>query len=73
MPNHLHLLWKIEIQWMLEEVQRDFMKFTGQMIKFDLNKHHPEVLRLFYVGAKDRKYQFWERNSLTKYLHQEKC
>ena len=38
------------------------------MIKFDLNKHHPQVLKLFYVGAKDRKYQFWERNSLTEYL-----
>ncbi len=68
MPNHLHLLWKIELQWRLEEIQRDFMKFTGQMIKFDLIKHHNEVLKLFYVGAKDRKYQFWERNSLTRYL-----
>jgi hypothetical protein len=44
------------------------MKFAGQMIKFDLIKHHNEVLKLFYVGEKDRKYQFWERNSLTKYL-----
>ncbi len=40
------------------EVQRDFIKYTGQMIKFDLFKHHPEVLKKFYVGAKDRKYQF---------------
>ena len=29
MPNHLHMLWKIEVQWRLEEVQRDFMKYTG--------------------------------------------
>src|SRR5690606_9134440 len=68
MPNHIHLLWKIEKQWRLKEVQRDFMKFTGQMIKFDLNINYPNVLEYFYVGAKDRKYQFWERNSLTKFL-----
>lgn len=44
------------------------MKYTGQMIKFDLNRKHPNVLELFYVGAKDRRYQFWEKNSLIKYL-----
>ena len=44
------------------------MKYSGQMINFDLTKHHPNVLEYFYVGAKDRKYQFWERNSLTRYL-----
>ena len=47
MPNHLHLLWKIENQWRLEEVQRDFMKYTWQMIKFDLNQQHSNVLKLF--------------------------
>ncbi len=45
MPNHLHLLWKIALQWRLEDVQRDFMKYSGQMINFDLFKHHPEVLK----------------------------
>ncbi len=41
---------------------------TGQMIKFELIKHHPDILKKFFLGAKDRKYQFWERNSMTKYL-----
>jgi REP element-mobilizing transposase RayT len=45
MPNHLHMLWKIPLQRKLEEVQRDFMKYSGQMINFDLFKHHPEVLK----------------------------
>ncbi len=44
------------------------MKYTGQMIKFDLIKHHPEVLSHFFVGAKDRNYQFWERNPKIIYL-----
>lgn len=58
MPNHIHLLWKIIFPNTLEQVQRDFMKFTSQTIKFDLVKNHPAVLEKFYVGAKDRKYQF---------------
>jgi putative transposase len=29
-----------------------------------LKINHPAVLEKFYVGAKDRKYQVWERNPL---------
>ena len=46
-------------------VQRDFMKYTAQKIKQDLIKNHPAVLSHFKVSAKDREYQFWERNALT--------
>jgi len=67
-PNHIHLLWRILPSWKLQEVQRDFMKFTGQKIKYDLIQNHPHVLERFYVGLKDRQYQFWERNSLSKFL-----
>ena len=72
MWNHIHLLWKIMPQYTLQEVQLSFMKYTAQMIKFDLQKHHPQVLEKFYVGAKDRQYQFWERNPLTTYLYDRK-
>ncbi|MGH2646042.1 MAG: hypothetical protein ACRDE8_00680 [Ginsengibacter sp.] len=30
-----------------------------------MKKNHRQVLERFYVGAKDRKYQFWERNPLS--------
>jgi putative transposase len=65
MPNHTHLLWTINPTWKLENVQRDMFKFTAQQFKFDLLKNHPKVLEQFYVGAKDRAYQFWERNPLS--------
>jgi REP element-mobilizing transposase RayT len=68
MPNHIHLVWKIATPWKLEDVQRDFMKYTSQMIKFDLKKHHPKVLEQFYVGARDREYQFWHRNPMNKLI-----
>ena len=48
-----------------EAVQRDFLKYTAQKIKADLRKYHPGVLEHFKVGAKDREYQFWERNPLS--------
>lgn len=44
-----------------EAVQRDFLKYTAQRIKKDLQKKHPDVLAYFKVDAKDREYQFWER------------
>ena len=37
----------------------------SQTIKRDLEKNHPKVLEKFYVGAKDREYQFWKRNPLS--------
>jgi len=65
MNTHLHLLWQIQYGCKREEVQRDFLKFTGQKIKYDLQKNDPAFLTLFLVKAKDRQYQFWERNALS--------
>jgi REP element-mobilizing transposase RayT len=69
MPNHLHLLWKMEGPHKREDVQRDFLKFTAQQIKYDLTRNHPAVLEKFRVGAKDRQYQLWERNPLSIYCY----
>lgn len=65
MSNHLHLIWQMKNGWKADAVQRDFLKFTAQRIKADLLKKHPKVLALFKVDAKDREYQFWERNPLS--------
>ncbi|MEO6455325.1 MAG: hypothetical protein ABIN97_14690 [Ginsengibacter sp.] len=64
MSNHIHLIWQIQNGYERENVQRDFLKFTSQTIKRDLQKNHPAVLEKFHVVAKDRKYQIWERNPL---------
>ncbi|MEO6329606.1 MAG: transposase [Ginsengibacter sp.] len=65
MSNHIHLIWQIQEGYGRENVQRDFLKFTSQTIKRDVQKKHPAVIEKFYVGAKDRKYQIWERNPLS--------
>jgi len=65
MPNHIHLIWQMEAGIDPVAVQRDFLKYTAQKIKADLRTFHPYVLSLFKVEAKDRHYQFWERNPLS--------
>ncbi len=37
-PNHIHLIWQIQPGLKRENVQRDFLKYTAQKIKFDLLK-----------------------------------
>ena len=72
MPNHLHLIWQMQAGIKRENVQRDFLKFTSQRIKDRIELNEPELLSQFLVNAKDRKYQLWERNSLTVDLWSEK-
>ena len=68
MPNHIHLIWQIKPGHKPENVQRDFLRFTGQQIKFFLQKNDPVFLERFRVNAKDRQYQLWERNPCSKAL-----
>jgi len=65
MPNHIHLLWQILNIYKRESVQRDFLKFTGQMIKMNLQENNPVELENYLVNLKDRAYQIWQRNSLS--------
>ena len=65
MDNHLHLIWQLKHPHKAKDIQRDFLKFTAQKIKFDLLENHRNLLPYFRVNAKDRLYQFWERNPLS--------
>ena len=63
--NHIHLIWQIQNGYERDAVQRNFLKFISQTIKRDLEKNQPKDLKRFYLGAKDRVYQFWKRNPLS--------
>jgi len=65
MPNHIHVIWQMREGINPSDVQRDFLKYTAQQIRFDLKKNHPEVLAHFKVDVKDRSYQFWEHRPLS--------
>jgi hypothetical protein len=41
------------------------LSFTAHKFKKDLQENHELVLEQFKANAKDREYQFWERNPLS--------
>jgi hypothetical protein len=47
-----------------DAVQRDFLKYNAQQIKFHLQNKNLELLEKCKVKAQDRKYQIWKRNAL---------
>jgi putative transposase len=65
MSNHIHIVWRAANDNTRTDVQQSFMKFTAQTILKDIKVNHEKVLPYFYVGAKDRQYQIWERNPLS--------
>ena len=72
MDNHIHTVWQMRAGLTREPVQRDFLKFTSQRIKDRMALSEPAFLEEFFVNAKDRKYQLWERNPLSINLYSEK-
>ncbi len=72
MPDHLHLNWQMQPLIHPQHVQRDFLKYTVQRIKHDLQKNHPELLSAFESDANDRIYQFWKRRALSIELRTDK-
>jgi len=72
MDNHIHIIWQLQANRKREDVQRDFLKYVAQQIKKDMLVNEPDKLKEFIVSARDRKYQFWERNPLTVEIWSEK-
>jgi putative transposase len=61
MPNHIHILWRKQDNWIEKNVQQQFLKFTAQKIKFNLLDTDPSQLVNFKSTQMDRKFHFWER------------
>ena len=65
MPNHIHFIWRVQNGYELENVQRDFLKYTAKdllaLIKDSMGEAGLEEL---FVWLKDRKFQVWKRNSM---------
>lgn len=64
MSNHFHLIWQMTGDHQRGDVQRDFLKYSGQQILKLLRNEQSPLLAEIAVNAKDRKHQVWERNSL---------
>jgi len=73
MPNHMHIIWRIQNDFKLEDVQRDFLKFTAKKIIERIKQvHGQKKLEEIYVSAKDRVFQVWKRDSLSIDLFSER-
>jgi putative transposase len=78
MNNHIHLVWQPLPGQTLQSIQHSLLKHTAQDFKNDLRTapcgqiSNPIMLQQFKVTAKDRLYQFWERNSLSVELRSSK-
>ncbi len=66
MPNHIHIIWRIQNDYRLEDVQRDFLKSTAkELISLIKERNGHQGLEEIYVGLKDRTFQVWKRNSMS--------
>ena len=65
MPNHFHLLWKIEDGFDRANVQGALLSFTAHEFK---KKLKTDVIRLlnYKVNLIDREFHFWQRDCVVK-------
>lgn len=65
MHNHMHLIWQMLGEHARKDVQRDFLKFTSQQILKHLRNEQSDLQKQLLTQTSDRKFQVWERNSLS--------
>ena len=61
MPNHIHLVWRRQDDWINKSTEQMFLKYTAQQIKFRLMDSKSEELVNYKSTQNDRQYHFWER------------
>lgn len=66
MPNHIHLIWRINERNGKESTAASLLKFTAhQFKKMLLKSGKPDVLESYKVKADNKAYEFWKRDSLA--------
>ena len=69
MPNHLHMIWRMNQLNGTELPYASFMKFTGQAFRKLLLVEQPDVLPDFVAGLANKQHEFWQRDSLAIELY----
>ncbi len=65
MPNHIHLIFSEEKQLSKEQPHVSLLKHTAHLFQKKLRTENPIFYNEFKVDAKNKKYQFWQRDSLA--------
>lgn len=63
MSNHVHIVWQSKSKNSIQKIQNSFIKHTSKEFKKQLEKDGN--FKLYEVNAIDRKYNFWQRDSLN--------
>lgn len=69
MPNHIHLIWRVNERNGKETAQGSFLKFTAHSFKKYLVENDPLFLRRFTVNASNKRYEFWQRDPMAIHLY----
>ncbi len=69
MPNHLHLIWRINEHNGKETSQGSFLKYTAHEFKKMIREGNDHMLTNYQVKAANKKYEFWQRDSLAIHLY----
>ncbi len=71
MPNHIHLIWRMNESNGKESAHTSFLKHTAHVFKKKLSTEHPDELLKYAASASNKEYEFWKRDSLAIYLFSE--
>lgn len=69
MPNHIHLIWRVNAMNGKETAQGSFLKYTAHQFRQLLLERNPSNLNLFTVEANNKQHEFWQRDSLAVHLY----
>jgi len=69
MPNHIHLIWRINALNGKETAQGSFLKYTAHAFKKMLGVNS---LADYAVSTSNKRYEFWQRDSLAVHLYTDK-
>ena len=65
MPNHLHTIWRINELNGKESPHNSFLKYTAHKFQEMLRQNSKYQLDSYMVDASNKKYEFWQRDSLA--------
>ena len=69
MPNHIHLIWKLNSNNGKESPHTSLLKFTAHEFKKKLKAENQKLLEKFAVKSENKDYEFWQRDSLAIHLY----
>lgn len=69
MPNHIHLIWRMNEMNGKEMPQGSFLKYTAHQLRRNLLLENPLELNLYAVEAHNKRHEFWQLNPLAIHLY----